>query len=76
MKKNPKSHPMAIASFPPPGFNSGVQEAVLTPGELPGQPVLWGVFVLREGGGGEVLQSPQQDIQGEREDTGDGGFDG
>lgn len=41
-------------------------EAVLTPGQLPGRPVLPGVPVLREGGGGEVLQSPKQDLQGER----------
>lgn len=49
-----------------PGFHGGVQEAVLSAGGLPRRPVLHGVSVLREGGGGEVLQSPEQDLQGER----------
>lgn len=54
-----------------PGFHGGVQEAVLSARELPRRPVLRGVSVLREGGGGEVLQSPEQDLQGEsRVETG------
>lgn len=32
--------------------------------------------VLREGGGGEVLQSPEQDLQGETDRGDDGGMDG
>ena len=61
---------MGIPSIFFPGFNGGVQEAVLTAGELPGRPLLSGVFVLCEGGGSEVLQGPEQDLQGEGRDKG------
>lgn len=45
-----------------------MQEAVLSARELPRRTVLRGMSVLREGGGGEVLQSAEQDLQGEREE--------
>lgn len=61
------SRHLILSHHPPcllPGLHGGVQEAVLSARELPGPPVLRGVSVLCEGGGGEVLQSPKQDLQG------------